>query len=293
MKLSQSLFIGVGVLSMFTLTNCNEKQISDINGESSFASDKGTLSFYLKDAPSDELKSVFVNIDSIQIFYEFNGQKKRYDMVNSTSQLIDLMSLRDGLALKIKEIPFSPGAAISSLRLVLNPEGNSAVRIDDSICELKTPSAQQSGLKIKLSKSISLEENSDYSLVLDFDVDKSVVINPQKCLLKPVLKLEALLQNISDDAGEDDVVADEDESDGNSDSTDEPVSDNNDEGDTANDPVADADEPEFDYTNDDAIVDVIDLPGDEVLNDSEIIQDTETEDAPSNDENEVVSDFIG
>lgn len=289
MKLTKITFIGLGLSSLLFLANCNEVD------EASFkdGDQKGALSFYLKDAPSDELKSVFVNIDSIQIFYEREGKRKRYDMVNEKSQLVDLMTLRDGIALKIKEIPFASDVAITSLRLVLNPNGNSAIRLDDSVCDLKTPSAQQSGLKIKLSNRIRLEEDSNYSLVLDFDVDRSVVVNSQKCLLKPVLKLEALLQSQSGDvAEEDDDTVNGEEDSGSSDDSSVAEDNGAGESDSPEENIIDSDDPQFDYTDEEAVVDVINLPGDDVLSDSDIIQESEVEeDAPISDDEIIYEDF--
>ncbi|MFT4856776.1 MAG: hypothetical protein ACI9UV_000855 [Algoriphagus sp.] len=54
--------------------------------------------------------------------------------------------------------------------------------------ELKTPSAEQSGLKIKLEE--SFEGGRTYSIVIDFDVKKSIVVagNSGNIILKPVLR---------------------------------------------------------------------------------------------------------
>ncbi|HAZ25659.1 MAG TPA: hypothetical protein DCY95_14560, partial [Algoriphagus sp.] len=53
---------------------------------------------------------------------------------------------------------------------------------------LKTPSAQQNGLKIKVNQPI--EGGQSYNLVIDFDVAKSIVVagNSGNIILKPVLR---------------------------------------------------------------------------------------------------------
>jgi hypothetical protein len=59
---------------------------------------------------------------------------------------------------------------------------------DGNRSELKTPSAQQSGLKIKLNESI--EGGKSYEIVIDFDVEKSIIVagNSGNIILKPVLR---------------------------------------------------------------------------------------------------------
>jgi hypothetical protein len=85
------------------------------------------------------------------------------------------------------------GTVISSIRLVLKPNDNHGVKTDNSRCEMQTPSAQQSGIKIHLSQPFSIDANYSYSMVMDFDAEKSVVVKGNGgCLLKPVLKMMAV-----------------------------------------------------------------------------------------------------
>jgi hypothetical protein len=51
---------------------------------------------------------------------------------------------------------------------------------------LKTPSAQESGYKIKFNE--ELKEGENYKVIIDFNVDKSIVKNPNKYILKPVVQ---------------------------------------------------------------------------------------------------------
>src|SRR6185369_8514400 len=79
------------------------------------------------------------------------------------------------------------------IRLILMSSGNKFIREDGSVCELKTPSAQQSGLKIKLPNTFTIESGLRYSVHLVFDIEKSVVEQGNGgCLLKPVIHGEII-----------------------------------------------------------------------------------------------------
>ena len=79
-----------------------------------------------------------------------------------------------------------PAGRLQEIRLVLNETGN-RVKVDGVYYDLKTPSAQQSGLKIKVQD--DLTGGIAYTLKLDFDVAKSIVTTGNgKYILKPVIR---------------------------------------------------------------------------------------------------------
>lgn len=81
-----------------------------------------------------------------------------------------------------------PSGEITEIRLVLNENGNSLV-VNGVEQELKTPSAQTSGFKVKLTANPNLVEGAAYTLILDFDAAKSIVSTGNgKYLLKPVVR---------------------------------------------------------------------------------------------------------
>jgi len=81
-----------------------------------------------------------------------------------------------------------PAGEISEIRLVLNETGNTIV-VGGVEQELKTPSAQSSGWKVKLTSKATLLPGATYSLLLDFDAAKSIVMAGNgKYLLKPVIR---------------------------------------------------------------------------------------------------------
>lgn len=79
-----------------------------------------------------------------------------------------------------------PSGRLQEIRLVLNETGN-RVKVGGVYYDLSTPSAQQSGLKIKVQD--DLTGGIAYTLKLDFDVAKSIVTTGNgKYSLKPVIR---------------------------------------------------------------------------------------------------------
>lgn len=153
------------------------------------ASVSNNLRVSLTDAPSRELKNVFDNVDHAELFVNYSGNTGRV-IVGQNLGLVDLMSLRNGVLLPLEDLQLSGGVEIRSIRLVLKNDNNYSIKSDDSRCEMQTPSGQQSGIKIHLAEPFTIENEFVYSMVLDFDAEKSVVIKGNgDCLLKPVLKL--------------------------------------------------------------------------------------------------------
>jgi hypothetical protein len=90
----------------------------------------------------------------------------------------------------MQDLTLGAGTEITGIRLVLKGDNNHSIKSDDSRCEMQTPSGQQSGIKIHLAQPFTLENGSRYSMIMDFDAEKSVVLKGNgECLLKPVLKL--------------------------------------------------------------------------------------------------------
>ena len=163
---------------------------------SSFPATSNNLRISLTDAPSRKLKSVFVNIDHAELFVSKGGANGRL-MVAQDLGLVDLMTLRNGVLLPMQDLNLAAGVQITGIRLVLKGDNNHAIKSDNSRCEMQTPSGQQSGIKIHLAQPFTLENDSVYSMIMDFDAEKSVVVKGNGgCLLKPVLKLMRVTKTV-------------------------------------------------------------------------------------------------
>lgn len=149
------------------------------------------VSFKLTDAPNKDLKSVVVDIDHMEVLVAGSSKVGRLILAKGLGP-VDLLKLQNGVTLPLQDVVVPNNLQIQQIRLVLKSEGHFAVKGDDSVCELKTPSAQKTGVKIILTNKINFEAGHQYSILVDFDALKSVVIQGNGgCLLKPVLKLKS------------------------------------------------------------------------------------------------------
>jgi len=153
------------------------------------------LRLSLTDAPSKDLKSVWVNVDHAELFVRKGGGQGRL-IVAQNMGMVDLMTLRNGVSLPMQDMTLPVGTEITAIRLVLKTDNNHGIKNNGSRCEMKTPSAQQSGIKIHLAQPFTIEQGQSYSMMMDFDAEKSVVVRGKKggCLLKPVLKLLSVVK---------------------------------------------------------------------------------------------------
>jgi hypothetical protein len=148
------------------------------------------ISVRLVDAPGD-FKAVNVEVVDVMIKMDDDGDGEggwmSLDVQNATVNLLDFTG---GISQVLVDRFPIPVGTLSQMRLVLG-DGNTIVIENDSEedieYDLKTPSAQQSGLKLKVNTVI--EEGFTYDFILDFDVEKSIVIagNSGNIILKPVL----------------------------------------------------------------------------------------------------------
>jgi hypothetical protein len=163
----------------------------------SFAPVPANFRFSLTDAPSKDLSAVFVNVESAELWLSKGGKDARL-VVAKNLGMVDLMTLRNGVLLPMEDFFVPEGVQVKSIRLML-AGGNYAVKKNGDICPMQTPSAQKSGIKIHLTNAVTIEKDNTYSLVVDFDAEKSVVIKGNgECLLKPVLKVASFRKQIVD-----------------------------------------------------------------------------------------------
>jgi hypothetical protein len=78
----------------------------------------------------------------------------------------------NGRSALLVDTDFEPGD-LKEIRLVLGPNSTVMTR-DGQVYDLKTPSGQTSGVKLKLNNA-TLRERETFQLLLDFDVAKSIV----------------------------------------------------------------------------------------------------------------------
>ncbi|SHO62056.1 DUF4382 domain-containing protein [Algoriphagus zhangzhouensis] len=171
---------------------------------------KARVNFYLVDAPGD-FDEVWVEVLAVRVKMDDNSMDDdnsqgddddNYDSwqeisYEGESQMVNLLDLTGANSLLLGTEDFEEGE-IDQIRLILGT--NNYVVKDGVESDLKTPSAQQSGLKIKIDQ--ELEAGQTYDLIIDFDVAKSIVVagNSGNINLKPVLR--AYLQEAAGISGQ-------------------------------------------------------------------------------------------
>lgn len=190
MKFTKLYFAIVGLLIAFGLQGCvdgeNESSTLDDNN-SIIEGNNSRVQFKLVDAPGP-YDEVWVHIIDIQ--YNSSEDEGGWRSFESFEEVtVDLRQLVAGNSLLLADEIIESGM-LKQIRLILSEEGNEVVIGGESF-NLDTPSAQQSGLKIKLNE--ELEPGFTYSYVLDWDVNKSIVEAGKsgKYILKPVINASA------------------------------------------------------------------------------------------------------
>lgn len=154
----------------------------------------GTLRLALTDAPACGFDAVNVTVQSVRLHQSATAE----DTANGWETLtlaspkqVDLLKLTNGLLEELGQTTL-PAGRYNQLRLVLadnssTPLANTVVPTSGAEVALTTPSAQQSGLKLKVAMDVAPGQVADY--VIDFDACRSVVQagGSGKYLLKPVL----------------------------------------------------------------------------------------------------------
>lgn len=160
----------------------------------------GTLLLSMTDAPAC-YQQVNVTVERVRIHESADaadGDPGWSELVLSPPRRIDLAHLTNGSLEDLGRVTL-PAGTYTQMRLVLvdnttsDPLANSVKPYGGTEVPLKTPSGQQSGLKLNID--LVVPEGQVAHLVLDFDACKSVVKAGKsgKYLLKPVLSAVAVL----------------------------------------------------------------------------------------------------
>lgn len=166
-------WMATAIVMMLLLASCTEDDTKP-----------GATTFNLRmtDAPmahvqqvNIDLKTIIVTTDSTRDSTVLTTNAGVYNLLDYQGDLDTLIGSAIIQALRVEQI-----------RLVLGD--NNSVMVDSVLYDLKTPSAQQSGLKINLHADIS---NVDvYNVLIDFDAEASVVEQGNGGYsLKPVIKV--------------------------------------------------------------------------------------------------------
>jgi hypothetical protein len=144
-------------------------------------SDNSTLRIRLTDAPA-AFEEVNVDLEQVNIKFAEDGESWR--SMKTTPGIYNLLALQNGIDTLIAEGVF-PQGRIQEIRLVLG--NDNTIKAGGQTYPLTIPSGSESGLKIKIDKSLTAPLDS---LLIDFDAFLSVKSEADGYKLRPVLKLK-------------------------------------------------------------------------------------------------------
>jgi hypothetical protein len=178
----------VGAILFFGSCSKNDK---------STAGTTSRLQVSLTDGPDPSVKEVWVDIQQIEIL--MGDTTKPIILNGSHPGMYNLLDFSDGKDTLLADATIPPGT-ISQIRLILG-DNNYIITMDGVKIPMKTPSAQESGLKVQVHQPVT--GGILYRLTLDFDAGKSIVKagNSGNYLLKPVLRIFSLIPSGGDILG--------------------------------------------------------------------------------------------
>jgi len=164
------------IISGFVLFSCNKNSSN---------SGTGHLEVRLTDDPAT-YDAVYINVQSIQVNISSDtGTSSGWQTINLLHPgVYNLLAFRNGMDTILASTDL-PSGQLSQMRLILGD--NNSVVINGQSYALKTPSAQQSGLKFNIHT--TLTDGIVYRLWIDFDASRSIVSTGSgKYILKPVIR---------------------------------------------------------------------------------------------------------
>ncbi len=160
-------------VTLFVATGCDTK------------SKTSNLTVRMKDAPGDFQQ---VNVDVLEVQVHSDND---WISLPTNAGVYDLLTLQNDVSAVLVNQGAVPAGKMTQFRLLLG--SNNSVMVDSVMYDLKTPSAEQSGLKLNVKTTFLVNEL--YEILIDFDAEKSVVKQGNgDYSLKPVLKVEAINQ---------------------------------------------------------------------------------------------------
>ena len=182
-----SIVIAIAIFFACTQANTNNKNGENGNG-TTYETENGEtlLQIRIHDAPfknsGKTVEELNITIDRIDIIKSDGGKKVT---ISEKRQTMDILKIAKSDPVILSTVPVEPGT-YEQLRLVLTEDNT--IKVDGEVFPIKTPSAQQSGLKLK--GPFTIPKGKLFRLDLDFKAEESVIYNKgQGYILKPVIEI--------------------------------------------------------------------------------------------------------
>ncbi|MCH8024867.1 MAG: DUF4382 domain-containing protein [Candidatus Marinimicrobia bacterium] len=168
-------------------SNPTEDDTGNLSGD-----ETGTLSVLLTDTPfpTDLVAEANVTIVKIEARAAGGNEGSPYITLSEDSQTYNLLDLRNGVTAGLAELEV-PAGSYDLFRLYISD--GSVVLKDGPTYNLTVPSGAQTGLKLFVSPAIEVVSGLTSDLLLDFDVEKSFVLQGNRdsiggFIFKPVIR---------------------------------------------------------------------------------------------------------
>jgi hypothetical protein len=178
--MKKNVLLVIALIVSFSFPSCGNDKVDSMS----------RVQLKLIDASGDYKE---VNIEIIDIQYNSSDDENGWRSFTPERGYpinLDLTELIAGNSLLLSD-EIIPSGMLKQIRLVLSDHNTLLIDGIAQPVHLDTPSAQQSGLKIKLNT--LLEPGFSYTFILDWDVQRSIVKagNSGKYILKPVIRANA------------------------------------------------------------------------------------------------------
>jgi len=175
----KKLAIIVLLVSLLYILSCTESSTNVDPVEQN-----GRLKMYLVDSPAS-FDSVIICVTSVEVHKSGNDSTSGWFVINDSTRYFDLLLLTNGASEVLGDTSLSAGK-YTQIRLII---GDGSYVIDQGIKhELEVPSGSQTGLK--LTHQFTIEEGKLYELILDFNVEKSIIITGNgRYKFKPTIRV--------------------------------------------------------------------------------------------------------
>lgn len=168
----KNVFVILLTISLFAFLACDK---TDSKGDA-------TLNIRLTDGPGDYQQ---VNVDILEVRIKTTHDTAQWVSLNTNAGIYNLLDFQNGVDTLLATGTLSTDT-LKEVRFILG--NNNSVMVDSVLYAMDTPSAQESGLKVKVDQHLNLDINT---LVLDFDAEKSVLQTGNGSYkLKPVIKVK-------------------------------------------------------------------------------------------------------
>ena len=166
----KNAFLSLLALATIGIVSCSKEDSS------------APVQIYLTDAPAayDE-----VNVHIKEIRAKMSGDTSKWISLATKDTTVNLLDLQNGVTMLLA-VDTLPASVLKEVRFILGSDNNTVV-VGGVSYPLETPSAEHSGLKIKIDKKLGETMNT---FVLDFVADESIKENNGTFKLEPVIKIK-------------------------------------------------------------------------------------------------------